>query len=143
MNLAGTTFRAVSNSKNGSLNSETEMRFTSDEGLVIGTYSGGTIVAGQVLGKRLSESTMEMLYHGATINGEVQAGRAQARFAKDADDQLRMYLDWHWLTGDQSQGQSEWLLVSCAPVQLRPPVNKSLDLSGGERFGTSLMRSRG
>jgi len=87
------------------------MRFTSDEGLVIGTYSGGTIVAGQVLGKRLSESTMEMLYHGATINGEVQAGRAQARFAKDADDQLRMYLDWQWLTGDQSRGQSEWLLV--------------------------------
>jgi hypothetical protein len=111
MNLAGTTFRAVSNSKNGSLNSETEMRFTSDEDFVIGNYSGGTIVEGHVLGKRLSESTMEMLYHGATINGEVQAGRAQARFAKDANDQMRMYLEWQWLTGDQSKGQSEWLCV--------------------------------
>ena len=39
------TFRAVSNSKNGSLNTETEMRFTSDDGVVVGNYSGGTIVA--------------------------------------------------------------------------------------------------
>ena len=33
-------------------------------------------------------------------------GRQEGR-----DDQLRMYLDWQWLTGDQSKGQSEWLLV--------------------------------
>ncbi len=111
MNLAGTTFRAVSNSKNGSLNTETEMRFTSDDGIIIGTYSGGTIVAGHVLGKRLDESEVEMLYHGATTGGEVQAGKAHARFALDEASQMRMYLDWQWLTGDQSKGQSEWLLM--------------------------------
>ena len=111
MNLAGITFRAMSNSKNGSLNSETEMRFTSDDGIIIGNYSGGTIVAGHILGKRIGESEMEMLYHGATINGEIQAGKARARFALDKANQMRMYLDWQWLTGDQSKGQSEWLLV--------------------------------
>lgn len=111
MNLAGTTFRAVSNSKNGSLNTETEMHFTSDEGIVIGNYSGGTIVAGHVLGKHLSELEVEMLYQGATTSGEMQAGKAQARFALDKENQMRMYLDWQWLTGDQSKGQSEWLLV--------------------------------
>ena len=111
MNLAGTTFRAVSNSKNGSLNSETEMRFTSDESFVIGSYSGGTIVEGHVLGKWVGESAMEMLYQGATVNGQVQAGRAQARFAKDADDQIHMYLDWQWLTGDQSKGQSRYMCI--------------------------------
>ena len=111
MNLAGTTFRAVANSKNGSLNTETEMRFTSDDGIVLGNYSGGTIVAGHVLGKRVGESEMEMLYHGAAISGEVQAGKAHARFALDKANQMRMYLDWQWLTGDQSKGRSEWLLV--------------------------------
>ena len=45
MNLAGKTFRAVSNSKNGHLNTETEMHFTSDSSIVEGTYSGGTIAA--------------------------------------------------------------------------------------------------
>lgn len=111
MNLAGTTFRAMSNSKNGSLNTETEMRFTSDDGIIIGNYSGGTIVAGHVLGKRLNESEVEILYHGATTCGEVQAGKAHARFALDEVNQMRMYLDWQWLTGDQSKGKSEWLLV--------------------------------
>jgi hypothetical protein len=111
MNLAGTTFRAVSNSENGSLNTQTEMRFTSDDGLVIGNYSGGTIVAGHVLGKRVDASQVEFLYHGATTAGEVQAGKASARFALDEANRMRMYLDWQWLTGDQSSGQSEWLLA--------------------------------
>ena len=46
MNLTGVTFRAVANSKNGSLNTETEMRFTSDDGP----------------GKRIGESELELLY---------------------------------------------------------------------------------
>lgn len=111
MNLAGTTFRAVANSENGSLNTETEMRFTSDDGIVVGTYSGGTIAAGHVLGKRLGESEVEMVYQGATTGGDVQAGTARARFAVDEDDRMHMSLDWQWLTGDRSEGRSEWVQV--------------------------------
>ena len=111
MNLLGMTFRAVSNSKNGSLNTETQMHFTSDDQIVLGNYSGGTIVAGHVLGKRLGESTLEMLYQGATTRGEIQAGKALATFVKDEEGHVRMHLDWQWLTGEQSRGQSEWILV--------------------------------
>jgi hypothetical protein len=111
MNLAGMTFRAVSNSTNGSLNSETRMRFTSDEAIVVGSYGGGTIVAGHVLAKHVGESNLDMLYQGATTGGEIQAGRAVATFSKDEQGQLHMHLDWQWLTGEQSRGQSEWILV--------------------------------
>jgi hypothetical protein len=111
MNLAGTTFRALANSPNGSLNTETEMRFTSDDRVVLGNYSGGTIVTGQVLANRLSESELDMLYQGATAGGEIQAGRAHATFARDQDDRVRMHLDWQWLTGDRSAGRSEWIMV--------------------------------
>ncbi len=111
MNLAGKTFRAVSNSENGSLNTETEMHFTSDEEIVAGNYSGGTIVAGHVLGKHVGESELEMLYQGATSSGEVEAGKAHARFAPDDEGRMRMYLDWQWLTGDRSSGRSEWILT--------------------------------
>ncbi len=110
MNLAGTTFRAVSNSKNGSLNTETVMHFTMDEGVVVGNYHGGSILVGHVLGRRLGESDMELLYQGATVSGGIQAGRAQARFARNADGRPSMYLEWQWLTGDRSAGQSEWVL---------------------------------
>jgi hypothetical protein len=111
MNLTGKTFRAVSNSKNGHLNTETEMRFTSDNGVVTGTYGGGTIAIGHVLAKRISESEMEMLYHGATKDGAHNAGKALATFSSDDDGHMHMHLDWQWLTGDQSKGQSEWILA--------------------------------
>jgi hypothetical protein len=86
MNLSGTTFRAVSNSKNGSLNTETEMRFKTDSDVVTGDYSGGSIIAGHVLGKWSgSGSELDLLYQGATVNGEIQAGRALAKFTRDGD----------------------------------------------------------
>ena len=114
MNLAGMVFRAVSNSKNGHLNSETEMRFTVDDGIVVATYSGGTIVVGHVLAKRTSATELEMLYHGATRDGVQSAGTAHATFSPGSDGRLHMYLNWQWLTGDRSKGQSEWVLVGGA-----------------------------
>src|SRR5262245_18129384 len=111
MKLTGLAFRAVTNSKNGSLNAETVMRFTSDDPVIVGSYSGGTIVTGHVLGKRLDESEIEMLYQGATTAGQVQAGKARAQFRPNADGRMSMYLEWQWLTGDRSSGQSEWVLV--------------------------------
>ena len=114
MNLAGKVFRAVSNSKNGHLNSETEMRFTADDGIVVGTYSGGTIVIGHVLAKRTSATELEMLYQGANRDGVQSAGTAHATFSPDSEGRLRMCLDWQWLTGDRSKGQSEWVQVGGA-----------------------------
>src|SRR5688500_6379593 len=105
MNLAGTTFRAVSNSKHGSINTETEMHFTSDEGIVIGSYAGGSVTTGHVIGKRVSDAEIEMLYQSATSGGEIQAGRAHGRFELDEEGRMHMYLDWQWLTGDGATGQ--------------------------------------
>jgi len=111
MKLTGLAFKAVANSKNGSLNSDTIMRFTSDDDVITANYGGGTIVSGHVLAKRLTESEIEMLYHGATTAGQVQAGKAHARFRPNADGRMSMYLEWQWLTGDRSSGESEWVLV--------------------------------
>ena len=114
MNLAGKAFRAVSNSKNGHLNTETEMRFISDGDIVEGVYSGGTIAAGHVLAKRTGELELEMLYHGATTAGAHNAGKARATFAPDDEGRMHMHLDWQWLTGDQSKGKSKWVLIANA-----------------------------
>jgi hypothetical protein len=94
------------------LNTETVMRFVSDDGIVVGTYGGGSIAVGHVLAKRTSAEELEMLYHGATKDGAQNAGRARARFASDNEGRMRMYLDWQWFTGDQSKGQSEWVLIT-------------------------------
>ncbi len=108
MNLEGKSFKAYRNSINGSLNSETVMSFTSDGDFISGSYSGGTILEGHVLAKRTSENELEMLYQGATIAGEIQAGKAHALFTEIESDKLMMHLNWQWLTGDQSKGESDW-----------------------------------
>ena len=112
MNLVGKTFRVIANSKGGTINTKTTMMFVSEDGPLVGVYSGGTIDSGSVIARRTGELTIEMLYHCLTATGELQAGHAWGRFDTDADQQLRMHLDWQWLTGDQSKGQSEWVLES-------------------------------
>jgi hypothetical protein len=52
------------------------------------------------------EALLNLLYAA----DELKAGRALARFSDAPDKQLRMHLDWQWLTGDQSKGASEWVL---------------------------------
>jgi hypothetical protein len=44
------------------------------------------------------------------VSDELKAGRPLARFSDASDRPLRMHLDWQWLTGDQSEGASEWML---------------------------------
>jgi hypothetical protein len=110
MTLTGSTFRAVANSTNGTLNTDTTMTFVSeDESSILGVYRGGTIRTGNVVATRKSPSTIEMLYHCVTTSGELKAGRAMGSFARNADGRLCMHLDWQWLTGDQSKGASEWI----------------------------------
>jgi hypothetical protein len=112
MQLAGKTFRAITNTASGTINTETTLTFVSEDGPLLGVYSGGTIVHGNVIACRNGESSIEMLYQCLTVAGELQAGCALGKFEWGADQQLHMYLDWHWLTGDQSKGQSEWVLES-------------------------------
>ena len=108
MNLDGRTFRAIANSSNGTLDTDTELHFTAMDPFVVGRYSGGPIVVGQLLGKWLGDSELEMLYHGATESGVVQEGQARSTFESQSGEPTRMHLDWQWLTGDRSGGQSDW-----------------------------------
>ena len=110
MNLTGTTFRAIHNSANGALDSETTMTFVSESGeAILGVYSGGAITAGQVVATRQDESNANVLYHCVTADGQLKAGEARAHFTRDADGRQRMHLDWQWLTGDGTSGESEWV----------------------------------
>jgi hypothetical protein len=109
--LAGNTFRAVANSSTGTINTETTMTFVSErDSSLLGVYSGGKIKRGQVIARRTGEVTLELLYHCLTTSDELKAGRASATFIRDDKEQLWMHLDWQWLTGDKTTGQSQWML---------------------------------
>ncbi len=109
MNLKGKRFRAQSNSTGGTVNTDTEMHFTEDGDVILGTYRGGSILQGQVMGRWTGEMRMEMCYHCLTRSDAIQAGRAKASFDRTSDGRLAMALNWQWLTGDRTKGQSYWV----------------------------------
>jgi hypothetical protein len=110
MNLTGMTFQALANSSHGTLNTDTTMMFVSDDASeILGSYQGGTIKTGHVVGRWHDPSTIEMLYHCITVTGELQAGRALASFSRDSGGPMHMHVDWQWLTGDQHTGTSQWV----------------------------------
>jgi hypothetical protein len=113
MTLAGRTFRAIANSANGTITSDTTMSFTEEDqdGTILGVYSGGNIRHGSVVAIRRTSTGLEMLYHCVTTSGELRAGHALGVIAEDPTDRIeRLYLDWQWLTGERSRGSSEWVL---------------------------------
>jgi len=111
MQIAGKRFQATNNSINGTLNNETILSFTKEDEVITGNYSGGTITTGNVIAKRLSPYELEMLYHGANTEGNIQAGFAKATFTRINDNKYQMDLDWQWLNGDKSDGQSRWIEI--------------------------------
>ena len=112
MTLAGRTFRAIANSANGTITTDTTMSFTEEnDGTVLGVYGGGTIRHGSVVAIWRTSTGLEMLYHCVTVAGELRAGHALGVIAEDSTDHLpHLYLDWQWLTGERSRGSSEWVL---------------------------------
>jgi hypothetical protein len=105
MTLVGKTFRAIANSSNRTISTDTTMTFVSeDERGILGVYAGGTIRTGQVVARRKDDDTVEMLYQCVTISHELKAGRALARFSHTPEKTLCIHLDWQWLTGDRPTG---------------------------------------
>ena len=61
MMLAGKTFRAIANSSNDTLDTDTFMTFVSEtESGILGVYSGGTIRTGNVVARRKSDATVHL-----------------------------------------------------------------------------------
>jgi hypothetical protein len=74
MTLAGKTFRAIANSGNGTISTDTTMTFLSeDERGILGVYAGGTIRIGQVVARRKDDCTVEMLYQCVSVSHELGA----------------------------------------------------------------------
>ncbi|MFK7915977.1 MAG: hypothetical protein AB8B93_18840 [Pseudomonadales bacterium] len=109
LNLAGKTFRAQAETAQGTVDTETTMVFTQDTDVILATYQGGSIVTGYVLARWTGTMQVAMCYHCLTASDALQAGKGKARFDRTSDGRLAMRLDWQWLTGDRTRGESYWI----------------------------------
>ena len=107
MNYDNRTFRGHTNSAGGEVGGETVFHYYQEGDSLTGTYSGGTVDHGHLLGKVHPDGCLEFLYHHVNTSGELMAGMCNSVPYEDGHGKLVMKEEWQWLTGDRSSGQSE------------------------------------
>ena len=88
---------------------DTIFHYRTDGSLVTGTYAGGRIRAGQIVGRITSPETIELLFQCVTTDGDLMAGQSRGRVGVDAHGRATLEFDWSWLTGDRSGGVSRYV----------------------------------
>ena len=76
---------------------------------ITGTYEGGRVAVGQIVGRVTGPDTMDLLYHSLTTDGELLAGWSRGRVTRNAEGLLELAFEWAWLTGDRSGGESRYV----------------------------------
>jgi len=107
MDYNNRTFRGRTNSASGEVGGETLFHYYQEGDRLTGTYSGGTVVQGHLIGNVLPDGRLEFLYHHVNTSGELMAGKCNSVPSEDAHGKLVLQEEWQWLTGDRSSGQSE------------------------------------
>ena len=105
INFNNKNFVLLKNTKSGTVNSDTVFKFMQKGNLVTADYHGSMVTYGKIIAY-LEKDTLEMLYHCLTAENELKAGKAQAKISLTEDQKITLRLDWKWLTGDKSHGES-------------------------------------
>ncbi|MGM4919682.1 hypothetical protein [Tardiphaga sp. 813_E8_N1_3] len=109
--LDGRSFVTTDNA-HGLSTAATTFQYASDGATVTGSYHGGHISVGQIVGKSTSPDTIELLFQCLTTDGQLLSGQSSGRVARNHDGLLTIDFDWSWLTGDRSGGTSHYIQVN-------------------------------
>jgi len=108
LSLDGRVFVPVENTDNGTVSGLTRFHFWQQGDVFFADYSGGDVREGHIIGQFADEMTGDMLYHCLTTDKMLKAGQAMAKFSALDETRLTMEIDWQWLNGDKSGGQSRY-----------------------------------
>ena len=92
-------FRVVVN-EHGMSNELTIFSYRVEDDLVLGSYRGGPIRTGQIIGMTCDDDAIDMRFQCVTSGGELKAGRSRAVLSTGHDGRIVMLFDWSWLTQD-------------------------------------------
>ena len=110
INLNDKKFTIQQNSENGEVSNQTVFAFVQIDKFVSGSYSGGRILKGQLIGI-MSETNLKLNYQCITEEQVLKSGSAQVSLAKDNQGLIKMEMDWTWLSGDVGSGKSSYVEI--------------------------------
>jgi hypothetical protein len=106
INYNNRKFIPVKVSSNGEVGPEIVFHYHQSKDVLTGTYSGGKIVAGQLIGKVDSLGQIDMRYQQLNIQGELMTGICHTKPEVMSNGKIRLIENWRWTSGDKSKGQS-------------------------------------
>jgi len=83
-----------------------------EDGAIVGTYAGGRVGRGNLIGRATGPDTIELLYHCVTTDGELLAGWSRGSVGANADGRTTLLFEWGWLAGAQGGGESHYIEVA-------------------------------
>jgi hypothetical protein len=99
----------TSGNEHGVSGADTKTVSAPDGRRITGTYQGGRIARGHLVGKATGADRIELLFHCLTTDGELMAGVSRGRVSRNACGLVELHFEWAWLTGDRSGGHSSYV----------------------------------
>ena len=112
-NYEGRRFRVVENSMGGETSNETTFLYHQRNNVLWGTYEGGDIKMGMLVGVVSSLAELDFHYSQVNLSGAICSGVCRSVPEILANGKLRLLEKWRWTTGDLSEGAS--VIEECTP----------------------------
>lgn len=111
VNYDNRVFAVRDNSANGEVGDGTVFRYHQTGDRLTGTYEGGAIEQGHLVGTVHVDGSLTFVYHHVTTGGDLRAGRCESEPMRDDAGRLVLRERWRWFTGDRTMGTSELVEV--------------------------------
>lgn len=100
---------AVASNASGLSDASTVFHYHVDGNAITGTYQGGHIRTGHLVGRATGPDTIELLYHCLTTEGELLAGWSRGTVGVDHAGRTTLEFVWGWLSGATGGGESSYV----------------------------------
>ncbi|MEK3808529.1 n-acetylglutamate synthase [Metabacillus sp. SLBN-84] len=106
INYNNRRFAAVSNSDNGEVSSKTIFIYKQEGNILSGSYEGGEILKGSLMGLVKEDGSLEFSYHHINDKNQIRGGRCFSAPEKLADGRIRLMERWQWTDEERTEGES-------------------------------------
>lgn len=108
LHLHDRRFTALAND-HGVSGTGTVFHYRVEGAVVTGTYQGGAIATGTLVGSVTGANTVKLLYQCITREGELLAGWSEGVVQVVEDGRTRLDFTWGWLSGAEGGGISSYI----------------------------------
>lgn len=106
INYHNKLFRSIRNSDTGEVGNDTIFKYTQKDNIILGTYSGGQILTGQLVAMIKDDNSLEMRYQHINVDQEFKTGICTSVPEILPTGKIRLHETWQWTCDNHDKGES-------------------------------------